>query len=1075
MLRGQWSLSRLVGKRRRLDSSPTVSCLDAVPNESAREGGDDPASSILNPVGGNFHSNKEDEVSLLPIARLTAENFSLSSSSRNFEKENHSLSWVKCPVCEKDIQEDNGLINTHLDFCLVEQSNCESKKVISSHFGSVQMPAVHKRLSLKNAKQRLSKSNSSEKAAEGMVSVVSMFSSQLVGKEKNAGQANSNEMRGGCQPKTDSVLGSDSKFRYNVTETKASQNDNTDLFMHNECNCSCHYKINDPKLNEEIRSLDHCNRQDLDKGVLSLCEKPCNPAELVVSQRQDQVREVLTLETVIVGRKFNRHAKAEKDMEIKVLREPENPKDGNAIKIVGPDNQGNLTMGHLPRNLASLLSGLLDKELLKIEGFIVKVPEKAFEPVPIKLLCEKSPRAEEEDNKCFEEMWQRILEVGQIANQRQDSSNQPSKYVHNFSYLLKAVLERESHLFDEKELGFLGSFFLLTEGAQSLFVRLSQRKGPWFRVSQINYADIPDVEQASNELLASGFFSAGDGIEEDECLEKSLRERMHVLNVPELKHFLSMVKFKNKRVDSCTPKRDDLLDWIVSAAKEKHQNLGAEKGSNEVAILPLILKLIGLCVRISDTASFLLWRLQRLFFLNGEQDISSFLLADMGAIKYPSYFCSQTGKAFVNREALLAYEQALEVAQAMDMAVESNDLKSIELCLNRASLQLTSNKTRAVCTEDCGPKDAFLARFSAAWVFATVITLGVSVLERERRYAEAIKLLKQLLNQSCCPGRRGYWTVRLSMDLEHLGYKEESLEVAEAGLNDCRIRHGDRVALQRRVLRLGKPPRRWKKPSFAKALAQSCKEVTITGRPLNCQTGVKSRFYGYDDDQCSVEELALQYYAGDSGGGWQGVHSESGIWMTLFALLMWDVLFAEIPNVFWHPFQTAPLDLRTDAFYPGRETIIEAQLKRIQCGEAPQLLAMTWSKWFGTFCMGLNWERHSLQELQVMASCVGGRGLASICRLLAEDYAGLAGGMPDLFLWRVPNTSVPCGVCCGHCPSAWGSPVGEAKLVEVKGPRDRLSEQQRAWISILMEAGIHVEVCKGSHIGEATSEACVRE
>jgi hypothetical protein len=36
----------------------------------------------------------------------------------------------------------------------------------------------------------------------------------------------------------------------------------------------------------------------------------------------------------------------------------------------------------------------------------------------------------------------------------------------------------------------------------------------------------------------------------------------------------------------------------------------------------------------------------------------------------------------------------------------------------------------------------------------------------------------------------------------------------------------------------------------------------------------------------------------------------------------------------------------------------------------------------------------------------------------------------------------------------------EAKLVEVKGPRDRLSEQQRAWIGALQAAGIAVEVCK---------------
>lgn len=39
--------------------------------------------------------------------------------------------------------------------------------------------------------------------------------------------------------------------------------------------------------------------------------------------------------------------------------------------------------------------------------------------------------------------------------------------------------------------------------------------------------------------------------------------------------------------------------------------------------------------------------------------------------------------------------------------------------------------------------------------------------------------------------------------------------------------------------------------------------------------GLKSRFYGLDDEQCSVEELALQYYASEEGGGWQGVHRQA--------------------------------------------------------------------------------------------------------------------------------------------------------------------------------------------------------
>lgn len=41
-----------------------------------------------------------------------------------------------------------------------------------------------------------------------------------------------------------------------------------------------------------------------------------------------------------------------------------------------------------------------------------------------------------------------------------------------------------------------------------------------------------------------------------------------------------------------------------------------------------------------------------------------------------------------------------------------------------------------------------------------------------------------------------------------------------------------------------------------------------------------------------MEELALQHYAAPANGGWQGLHTEGGVWSALFALLMWDVLFA---------------------------------------------------------------------------------------------------------------------------------------------------------------------------------------
>ena len=56
------------------------------------------------------------------------------------------------------------------------------------------------------------------------------------------------------------------------------------------------------------------------------------------------------------------------------------------------------------------------------------------------------------------------------------------------------------------------------------------------------------------------------------------------------------------------------------------------------------------------------------------------------------------------------------------------------------------------------------------------------------------------------------------------------------------------------------------------------------------------------------------------------------------------------------------------------------------------MLESTWLAQHGVLCRGVSWDRHSLEDLTVIATCVGGRPLAAICRLLAEDYSGWSGG-----------------------------------------------------------------------------------
>lgn len=49
--------------------------------------------------------------------------------------------------------------------------------------------------------------------------------------------------------------------------------------------------------------------------------------------------------------------------------------------------------------------------------------------------------------------------------------------------------------------------------------------------------------------------------------------------------------------------------------------------------------------------------------------------------------------------------------------------------------------------------------------------------------------------------------------------------MAEAALADEHVRGGERLDLQRRILRLGKPPRRWKTPPWASSQPRDPPEV----------------------------------------------------------------------------------------------------------------------------------------------------------------------------------------------------------------------------------------------------------
>ncbi|KAJ6729158.1 FANCONI-ASSOCIATED NUCLEASE 1 [Salix viminalis] len=919
----------------------------------------------------------------------------ISMESEQKSKSPQSSDWVTCPVCSSKLAAQDHIINSHLDACLTRgtKRKLTQRTLFQLNFCSRPMVCIDEN------EGNLGTLVPMEEAVLGTSMDGSPVKQKLIDDDRINSRVDPSRLN----------------LRSEVTKCIEAVTVN-DMSGETVSGTSADASTMKQKLIDD----DSINGR-VDPSLLNVRSEVTKSFEAVP---MDDISGVF-LETFIVGRRFSVEKELNLGANICLLRETDNAKDPNAIQVLLADSRCCKVLGYLPRELAQHLSPLIDKYSLTFKGHITSIPKLNLDVVPIEIECCKvmlqcnKNHNEIEDFTCS---WKNVLHV---AKSTKNYSPSMTKYQQNFWVLIQEVLKSNPHLFTNDEKIFLESFISLPDDSQRLFVRLYTRKGPWFRLSSISYPEVSDSRQAIKDLSAMGYMCSFKGV--DELEENDMEQILNLLTVSELREIASMSK-NGTRVT----RKQDLIASVFSSYED-----------GVCPFLPsAILDRTEICIKISSKADSLIWRTERLFFLNGEQDLSAFLLVDLGIIKYPAYHCIISEQIFSARSDLIAYEEATEVAQMMDESLDENKSESVLRCIKIADSRMSH--TEATHTSASELVTAFFSCFSASWVYSKVVFLGVSFLERERRYKDAIKLLKRLLLNFTCDGRRGNWTLRLSIDLEHMGCPNESLLVAEDGLLDPWVRAGSRMALQRRVLRLGKPPRRWKAPSFSSSIKRKIREVHIQGRPLNCEAGMKSRFYGEDGAQCGVEQLALQYYAGE-GGGWQGVHTESGIWLTIFALLMWDVIFSDLPNVFHNKFQTAPLDLETDSFYPARKSLIESQLQKIYDGMAEMILITSWDLHSGTACRGVNWDRHSLPELRAAVTCVGGPCLASLCRHLAQDYRSWSSGMPDLLLWRFH----------GECE-------GEAKLVEVKGPRDCLSEQQRAWLLLLMDCGFNTEVCKVS-------------
>ncbi|KAM6960641.1 fanconi-associated nuclease 1 [Aplochiton taeniatus] len=640
-------------------------------------------------------------------------------------------------------------------------------------------------------------------------------------------------------------------------------------------------------------------------------------------------------------------------------------------------------------------------------------------------------------------------------------------YLQNFLTMVEAVLQNEDDriLFNQEDQSVIQSFEKLSDTGQMLYVRLFQRKLKWLRVNKLDYDKIStDLAPVIQELVENGFLNTEKDLQE-------LGEVLDLLPALELKGLA-----KTFHLGGSGTHKQQVIEGLLRLSKQKSIfALAPSRNQIGAVMLKRAKQLAGSCVRLCRGPRAVFSRVLLLFSMTdtmeeeetaaaGQGQLYTILMVNSGRLAFPDYKVQRSAKLFQDREDLIRYEAAMRTLKDVITAMQAGQWEeALELYTTAKSAWQESSETYDLSGQEKLP--VFLRCFTVGWTYTRMLSRGVEILQRLCRYEEAVEELRSLLAQSkYCPDSRGRWWDRLALNLQqHLKLPEQAIAAMRDGLSDPLVRTGHQLSLHQRAVRMKESPSfkkyRLQLQDLPTILVKDVAHVTIRGQLFPHEGGTgKSVFLRPADEEgdqsgdsmvmCSVEDLSLAHYRRQ--GFDQGIHGEGSTFSTLFGLLLWDIIFMEgIPDVFRNPYQTCPLDLFTDRFYENRKEAIETRTQMLVEASVETLCAMlqeVWSTQEGRVCSLVSWERFSsLQQAQSLVSCLGGAFLGRIVTRMSKDYRHCRGGLPDLVVWNTSNNSY--------------------KLVEVKGPSDRLSQKQQIWLDELQKMGADVEVCHVTAIG----------
>jgi hypothetical protein len=160
---------------------------------------------------------------------------------------------------------------------------------------------------------------------------------------------------------------------------------------------------------------------------------------------------------------------------------------------------------------------------------------------------------------------------------------------------------------------------------------------------------------------------------------------------------------------------------------------------------------------------------------------------------------------------------------------------------------------------------------------------------------------------------------------------------------------------------------------------------------------------------------------------------------SLFGLLCWPAVFAPLPGAFFHPFQRGPADLDSPDFHARRQALFDECLAQLDTGQYRATIRQRYAEKQGVQSPFVFWGALSDALLDQALASLPAAHLKLFFERLLRDVKANRSGLPDLIRFQ---------------PDAPGY-----ELIEIKGPGDKLQDNQIRWLAYCAAHGMPVRVC----------------